>query len=197
MASKENHRVCREEDDTREAGDTGLSSQPTDSAFSADKHTPVSPSSHGKLMQHKPLTPGLSSYVEKDTQQEPLSSNPFSTLRHGEEVHQKPLTSRQSSPLEHDKDTHKQSLRAGSSATTGYCEETCQKSLDSLASADETNPKARLAVSNYMLPNASDDSDDESLRKPKYDTHVMLPDRQNLERHAGTLIDIYNEIHSK
>jgi len=197
MASKEDHRLCRENDDTGEACDTGVSSQPTDSAFSTDKHTPLSPSSHGKLMQHKPLTPGVSSYAEKDTQQEPLRSNPFSTLENSEEVHQTPLTSRQASPSEHDNDTHKRSLRAGSSATTGSCEKTCQKTLDSFASADETNPKTHLAVSHSIIQIASDDSDDESLQKPKYNTHVMLPDRQNLERHAGTLIDIYNDIHSK
>jgi len=161
MASKEDHRHCLEDDNTREAGDAG------------------------------------SARIVKDTHKNPFSSNPFPTLGHVEEAHQKQMTSRQSAHLGNGEDTHTKSLRPGSSATTVHCEETCQKALDSFASADETNPKTHLAVSHSIIPNASDDSDDESLKKPKYNTHVMLPDCQNLERHAGTLIDIYNDIHSK
>jgi len=170
---------------------------PADSRFSSDKQTPVPPSSHVEVMQHKPSLPGLSPWVEKDTQQNPLSSNAFTTLGHVEEAHQKQMTSRQSVCLGHEEEAHKKLLRQESSTTTGHCEETCQKSLDAFAFADETSPKTHLAVSHSIIPNASDDSDDESLKKPKYNTHVMLPDRQYLERHAGTLLDIYNDIHSK
>jgi len=193
MANKEDHPPHG----TLEAGNAGSSSLPSDSRFSTDKHTPVPPSSHVKMMQHKPSTPGLLSRLEKDTQQDPLSSNPFPTLGHVEEAHQKQMISRHSAFLGHEEETHKKSLRPGSSATTGHCDETCQKALDSFASADETNPKTHLAVSDLIIPNASDDSDDESLKKPKYNTNVMLPDCHNLELHAGTLIDIYNDIHSK
>jgi len=195
MASKEDNRLCREDDgddDTREACHTGLSSHSTDSAFSTDIHTTMSPSSRDKGMQNKHT---MSASIENDTQQKPFKLNLFANLGHGEQAHQKQLISRQSAPLGHGEDKQTNSLRPGSSATTG--EETCQKVLDSFACADETNPKTYLAVSHSIIPNASDDSDDESLKKPTYNTHVMLPDRQNLERHAGTLIDIYNDIHSK
>jgi len=197
MASKEDNRLCREDDgddDTQEACHTGLSSHSTDSAISTDEQTPMSLSSRDKGMQHKPT---MSASIEKDTQQKPLKLNLLANLGHGEEAHQKPFTSRQSAPLGHGEDKQTNSLRPGLSATTDHREETCQKLLESFACADETNPKTYLADSHSIIPNASDDYDDESLKKPKYNTHVMLPDRQNLERHAGTLIDIYNDIHSK
>jgi len=187
MASKDDHRSH----DTLEAGDAGSSLLPSDSRFSTDKQAPVPPSSHVKVMHHKPSAPGLSSRKATDTQQDPLSSNPFPTLEHVEEAHQKQMTSR------HEEETHIKSLRPESSLTTGHCDETCQKSWDSFASADETNPKTFLVVSHSIIPNASDDSNDESLKKPKNNTHAMLSNRQNLEQHAGTLIDIYNDIHSK
>jgi len=211
MANKEDNLQFHEDDECRDDDES--------TAQSTEQQTAAASASQDIVedIKQKPLALEMSATLENDgeahtklfTRQSPAA------LRKDDDTRQKSLAPETSAALGNDDDTRQKTLASGFITTIEHVKNTKPgtsnlvtyrkpekdkntylKPSTLFSSSDETNPKTHLAVSHSIILNASGDSDDESLKKPKYDTHVMLPDRQNLERHAGTLIDIYNEIHS-
>jgi len=225
MSNKEDNLPCREDDeclDDDESTALPFKRRRTDSfvlELNVDS-AQQTPASHGYVddFTQKPLALDMTATLENDeeahtkpvikqsplaletddeTRQKTLAPKASATLRYDEASSQKALVSDWIPTIDQIKDTQPETLTVVSSETPEKDKKTYLKPLTSSDSSDITNPETLLAVSDSIIPNVPDDSHDELLLKPKYNIHVMLPDRQNLERHAGTLIDIYNDNHSK
>jgi len=198
MANKKDNTSCRVDDESREENDSVSTAPPIklrrtespilDLSSDTAQQTPVTLESHGNVNDYK-QEPN-----DGEGQSKPLEKHSSAALGYGDETfYQKTIAQ----AVENINDTHSKTKTLVSPITLERDKNTLMQSLTDFASTEETNPKTLTAVSHSSVPNVSDYSDDQSLKRPKNNTHVMLPDRQNLERHAVTLIDIYNDIHSK
>ena len=198
MANKKDNMSCRVDDESREENDSVSTAPPIkqrrtespilDQSSDTAQQTSVAFESHGNVKYFK-QEPN-----DGEGQSKPLEKHSSAALGYGDETfYQKTIAQ----AVENNNDTHSKTKTLVSHITLERDKNTLMKSLTDFSSTEETNTKTLIAVYQSSVSNVSDYSDVDSLKKPKYNTQVMLPDRQNLERHAGTLIDINNDIHSK